>query len=409
MAESRKTIWMINPAAIPPSMPGGTRHFDFARELVHRGYRVRILASDFNLNTRRRYRLRFGQLFQRQSIDGVEFVWLNVIGYKRNNWRRIANFLSFMVSAILVGLVLRRPSIIIGSSPHPFSALAGLILAKLRRARFILEVRDLWPETLIEGGSMRADSVNARLLRRLERLLYRHAIRIIVLAKGSVDYIVQMGFDRDRVIFIPNGVHMKYFLTSRTREEMRRELHAESRFVVMYCGAHGKLNALDTIIDAAELTREDGGLLYVLVGDGVEKRRLMTSASERRLTNIRFLDPVPKQEIPDLLHAADALVITLLDVPLFQYGVSPNKLFDYMAAGRPVLCAVAGDMAELVETAGAGIAVPPQNPQELVDAIARIRSQPELAAQWASNGKQFIRENFDREILVERLLEAIDA
>lgn len=400
---------MINAAAIPPTMPGGTRHFDFAREMVSRGYRVRIFASDFNLNTRRRYRLRRGQLFQRQEIDGVEFVWLNVIGYRRNNWRRIANFLSFMVSAVMVGLFLRRPSIIIGSTPHPFSALAGLILAKVRRARFILEVRDLWPETLIEGGSMGADSLKARLLRRLERLLYRHALKIVVLARGSIDYIRKLGFDPDRMIFIPNGVHLKTFRASRDRDEVRDEIGADGRFVVMYCGAHGHLNALYTVIDAAELTRGDDRLLYVLIGDGVEKEELVEAATTKKLANVRFLEPVPKLEIADYLNAADALVITLLDVPLFRYGVSPNKLFDYMAAGRPVLCAVAGDMAELVETADAGMAVSPEDPQALVDAITRLRADAEQAARWGAHGHRFIRDHYDREKLVERLLDAIDA
>lgn len=404
-----KTIWMVNPYAIPPTLPGGTRHYDFAVEMTRRGYRVEIFASDINLQTRKHNELKFGQLSKRREIDGVGFTWVNNVLYRKNNWRRIANFLSFGLAVFVVGLFRPRPAIIIGSTPHPFSALAGLFLARIRRAKFVLEVRDLWPQTLIEGGGMTHDSRAAKILRRLEKFLYKHAEQIVVFAKGSISHIEGLGIPAERILYIPNGVHLDQFKTSKDRGDAREALGIrDDQFAVLYAGAHGLCNALHTLIETAKLTRDDDSLLFVLVGDGPDKAQLVKDAEAAELTNVLFVDPVAKSEIPDVLNAADALAITLLDVELFQSGVSPNKLFDYMAIGRPVLCAVGGDMAEMVAEADAGLTVKPENPQDMADMIARLRRSPRKMEAFAANGPKYIVQHYSRQRLVEQLLEAID-
>ncbi|MEX1017269.1 MAG: sugar transferase [Phycisphaeraceae bacterium] len=408
-AGDRPRVWMINHTAIPPTMSGGTRHYDFAVELTRRGYDVTIFASEFSYTERQHKKLRFGQLQCFEDYDGVGFRWINSVRYEGNNWKRIANMVSFSAGVGLAGLFRRKPDLIIGSSPHLFGALAALWLARLRRTRFFLEVRDLWPQTMIEGGDVREDSRTVKILRWMERLLYRNAEHIIVLAKGSKPYIAERGVSAERITFIPNGVHLGHFTTTESREAVRDRLDFGDKFVVMYAGAHGQLNALSTVVEAADRLRHREDILVVLVGDGPKKAELMALAQQKGLTNIRFESAVPKAEVPNLLAAADALVITLLNVRLFQYGVSPNKLFDYMASARPVICAVAGDMAELVQQAEAGLTVEPENPAALAEAVERLQADPAAQQRYSESGRRFIAEHYSRQTLADALEQRIAA
>jgi len=404
----KKSIWMINHFAISPMMPGGTRHYDFGVELVKRGYDVKIFASDFNYTNREHTKLRFWQLKSREYYNDVEFVWLNTIGYKKNNWKRMLNMLSFAFNACLVGYATKKANLIIGSSPHLFAAFAGYVIAKLKRCQFYLEVRDLWPQTMIEGGSVKEGSVVVKILRIIEHFLYKNSSLIIVLAKGAGKYIEEKGIESQKILFLPNGVHLEHFKVTEPREKVRQHFNLKGKFVVMYAGAHGQLNALHTIIDAAQLMQDNPKVVFVSVGDGPEKNNLMESVQAKGLTNVMFVPPVSKAEVPNLLNAADALVITLLNVDLFSYGVSPNKLFDYMAARKPVICAVSGEMSKLVMEADAGITVEPEKPDELAKAVLDLIEKPERCATYGINGRRFVERNFSRRQLLNELLQKLN-
>lgn len=437
---SKREIWMINQYAITPDLPGGTRHYDFGCELVKKGYRVRIFASDVNLSLRRHTRLGASELWREEDVNGVQFIWVRAAAYQKNDWRRVWNMLSFAFNVCWVGVRLYdKPAIIIGSSPHPFAALGAWILAKLKHSRFILELRDLWPQALIDMGGMSEGSVPVRLLRFLERFLYRVAEKIIILASGSRDYLVKRGVASQKIVYIPNGVHLKNFQVGdlRVTEDLRDvensrglgrsqyvaagEVAASSalvselrgrfgftRFTIIYTGAHGPANALDTILGAADLLRARHDIEFILVGDGPSKSALVVAAKQRGLSNVRFMDPVPKGEIPKLLAAADVAVIALRSVDAFSYGISPNKLFDYMAAAKPVICAVPGDMARLVEDSGAGISIPPENPEALAKAVEGFLSMSAVErAAMGKRGRDLVEREFSREKLAERLEEIL--
>lgn len=417
LGSDKPEIWIINQYAITPDLPGGTRHYDFGCELVKKGYRVCIFASDVNLALRRHTKLSANELWREEQVNGVRFVWVRAATYEKNNWRRIWNMLSFAFNICRVGMRLKsKPQTVIGSSPHPFAAFAGWVISRLKQSTFVLELRDLWPQALIDMGGMSETSAQARLLRLLERFLYKSATCIVVLASGSRDYLVKHGVPSERIVYIPNGVHLKNFALSSgdatvgSTVPKLKDKFGFHRFTVIYTGAHGPANALETVLRAANLLRSRREIEFVLVGDGPSKDVLVEEAARSNLDNVRFIDPVPKAEIPELLAASDAALITLRAANAFSYAVSPNKLFDYMAVSRPIICAVPGDMARLVTDNGIGIAVEPENPAALARAVEQIfgLSDEERAA-MGRRGRELVEREFSRERLAERLVTSLTA
>ena len=405
-----KTIWIINHFATLPSAPGGTRHYDFGVELAKRGYEVTIFASDFNYMLRKRIGKGESCVYHaisegRPSHGHLRFVWVRSLRYRKNNWRRAANMLSFALNVIVLGIMRKRPDLVIGSSPHLLAALAAYILAKARASEFYLEVRDLWPQVLIDMGAAAEESIQIVLLRKIETLLYREADRIIVLSHGTEEYIARRGVDPDRILMLPNGVYIESFEVTESRDSIRQRLDLADKFVVMYAGAHGPANALDTILDAGSRMRSE--VAFVLIGDGPCKDELQKMVAEKGLDNVKMLPAVPKESIPDLLNAADALVITLRSVDLFSYGVSPNKLFEYMASSRPIICAVNGEVASLVTRADAGITVKPEDPEAMSQAISFLMENGDRCSVYGANGRRFVEENFSRSRMANDLVSII--
>jgi glycosyltransferase involved in cell wall biosynthesis len=302
------------------------------------------------------------------------------------------NWASYTVMALLRGLARRPVDVVYGSSPHLGAALAGLVIARLHRARFVLEVRDLWPRILLDAGMLAETSPLYRSLKVLERFLYRQADAIVVLASGSAGDIVAEGIDRAKIRFLPNGADPDDFRVETDQGELRRRFGLDGT-VVVYAGAHGPANGLDLVLDAAE-ELVDADVTFLLVGDGVAKADLQAEAERRGLTNVAFHDPIPKSEIPELLAAADIGLHCLADIELFHHGVSPNKLYDYMAAGLPVVTNTPGEVASMVDEAGAGEAV---GPRGIADAVRRIvQLAPEVRAKLGVNGQVWMADNRSR-------------
>lgn len=411
----KPTLWMINQYAITPDLPGGTRHYDFGCELVKQGWDVTIFASDINLALRKHTKLKEHELWSEEVVDGVRFVWVKAALYQKNNWRRVWNMLSFVLNFMRVASQIDQcPQCIIGSSPHLFTPLGAWWVAARKRARFVLELRDLWPQALIDMTGASESKPSIKLLRLIEKLSYRIASKIVILAKGSEDYLTRRGVPTDRIVYIPNGVHMGNFGlgsgdSAVSRDDWRNEF-GFTGFTIVYTGAHGPANALHVILSAAEmLCEERSDVQFVLVGDGPVKADLAAEAKRKGLKNVRFMDPMPKTMIPRLLAASDAAVITLRSVDAFAYAISPNKLFDYMAAEKPIICAVSGDMADLVSKNQAGYSVAPEDPRALADAAARIAALPEVElSAMGLRGRAVVERDFSRVRLASVLISAIN-
>jgi len=391
-------IWFIHQYAVSPGTPGGTRHFSTARWLVRQGHEVRIVAASFHYSLQEEPRTFSTEGRQRETVDGVVFEWVQTHAYRGNSIGRILNLLSYAWQALRTRPATGEagPDVVLGSSPQPFAALAGRLLAHRHRARFVYEVRDLWPRTLLDLG--RASRWNPAVLGFgwIERHCLRHADQVVTLLAGSVEYLVSQGANRDRVTWIPNGVDLG--MAGAMRPAVPRQ-----DCVFLYAGAIGMANGLDALLEAAALLQERAPRIRVeIMGQGPERPRLEGRARELGLTNVGFRAPVPKLRVHDALAEADAFVMILTDSPVFRHGISPNKLFDYLAAGRPVLFAVNTPM-NAVEEAGAGITADPSCPASLAAAMERIAAlSPAERAQMGQRGRQYVEAHHDVERLAER-------
>jgi glycosyltransferase involved in cell wall biosynthesis len=390
----RKTVLVLNHFAVPPEGAGGTRHVELFERLQPEWEYI-LLAADRNLLTGKRDRK-----------SGGSFRVIVTTPYKGNGASRILNWVSYAIGATVYGLSVKSPSVVFASSPHLLTGLAGFVVARLRRAGFILEIRDLWPRVLVDMGRMQPTSIVYRLLSRLERFLYRKADEIVVLAEGTARAIRDNCPEVRAITFIPNGSDPAMMETSRPRSELRSR-YGIGGLALVYAGAHGPANGLHLVLDAAEILQREGSpAQFILVGDGVEKSALVKRAQDQHLTNVLFLDPVPKEEIGQVLAAADIGLHVLADVPLFRYGVSPNKLFDYMAAGLPVLTNCAGEVAALITESGAGVAVAAG---EIASGVRTMDHAGEPAREgWGAAGKRYIEKHRSRGVLAAQIAAVLD-
>lgn len=385
---SRKRVLVLNHFAAPRAEAGGTRHVELFSRL--QGWDHIILAANRN------------HLSGKKIRSEHFFRALPVLSYSTNGLRRILNWLSFAMSAFVYSFRLRRVDVIYGSSPHLLTGVAAWLIATVRRRPFILEIRDLWPKILVEMGTISAKHPVYRILSMLETFLYARADQIIVMAPGTQQALEEGGVPPTKLSYIPNGADPDDFAPSASRA-MLRQHYGFRRITAIYAGAHGPANGLDTLLDAAAQC-VDLDLDIVLVGSGVEKERLVARARREQLTNVRFMDPLPKTEIPDLLAAGDIGLHILADIPMFQSAVSPNKIFDYMAAGLPILTNCPGYVAGLVNDASAGSAVAPHQVGAGLTSLCLSSDRQTMGVA----GRMWLEANQSRSIMALKLASILD-
>lgn len=409
---------MLNHYATPPDAPGSTRHYEFARDLIKRGHRATILASAFGHYTRRDDRLIGRQCSRTENIDGVEFIWLRTFPYYGgNDWRRVINMLGYSFRVIPLCLKLpEKPDIIMASSPHPFAGLAGWLLAKFKGAEFIVEVMDLWPQVFVDIAGYSDKSLVVRILRIIERFLYDRANKIIVLQPMATDYIKRLGVPDTKLVYIPIGSNPDLF--SKISDELPGELDDTisrlklgGKVIVGYTGAHGIHDSLDTILEIAKLLQDKGveGMHFLLIGSGSDKSRVVENAASSGLHNISFFDPVPKHAMPRLLKQIDIAIMCRHKTDLYsKYGVSTNKLWDYMMAARPIVWAI-NSAIDPVDEAGCGITVPPEDPKAMAEAILRMcEMSSEERQEMGMRGHEYVLKYHSTPVLAGKLLEVMN-
>lgn len=363
-------------------------------------YDVTIFASNFSNYTLSHVRPVGWRLWRTECVDGVSLVWIRTPAYHSNGIDRIANIACFTLLVTLAGITRRdRPDVIVGVTTHPLAALAGWTVAKARRARFFFEVTDLWPETLIQFGRLRRDSPLARVLRGVERFLYDRAERIIMLWRDTDSYVRGTGADAGKIVWIPHGVELDRYAAVRPYDGIVR-----GPFRLMFLGGFNSANSIGTIVDAAAvlLARGRTDIRVHLVGAGLEKPRWVAEVRKRGLINVDFPAPAPKTDIAEVLSNADGFVYGLRDIDLYRFGITLNKLCDYLAAGRPIVFFGHASY-DPVALAGAGYVVPPANPAALADAIQRLaEDSPASRAAMGRRGYAFLVEHHLIPVLAQK-------
>jgi glycosyltransferase involved in cell wall biosynthesis len=379
-----------------------------SRAWIAAGHEVTVLAGTPNWPTGVVHP-GYGKVMLRERYEGVPVIRSWVYATPNEGVvKRIANHMSFAISAPTTAFVTgQRPDVVVATSPPIFAAAAGAGFASLRRAPFVLDVRDLWPDAIFALGQMQQRPLK-RTLMGLERWLYRHSASVVAVTDPFAEHIRRRG-GKD-VHVIPNGADTDFFTPGPPDEGLRRRLGWEGKFVVLYAGTIGMAHGLSDVLDSAEILagrRDD--VFIALVGEGADKEALERSARHRGLKNVGFEPLQPRTDMPALYRSADACLVSLRPISLFDSFI-PSKVFEIMACGRPILASVSGVALDIVLRAGAGIGVQQGSPDSLAASIENLlaRSKAERE-EMGEAGRSFVCRDFDRRTLAERYLQILDA
>lgn len=406
-------ILYVNHYAGSPEHGMEYRPFYLSREWVGMGHSVRIVAADRS-HIRSVVPNLYGKQCFDQEIDGIHYTWLKTRPYSGNGPARVLNMISFVTSLYRRAReIVRefRPDIVIASSTYPMDIWAAHRIARIAKAKLVFEVHDLWPLSPMELGGMSKWHPFIMLVQAAEDYAYRNSAVVVSMLPKVHEYMESRGLDLRRLAIVPNGISLDEWdarepLTSKSALKVLSELRKAGHTIVGYAGTHGVANALDTLLDAAVMTKMDKKIVYVLVGMGPDKEALRARANAAGIVNVYFCDPVPKRQMPSLLEWFDIAFIGSHRQPLYRFGIAPNKLMDYMMSGRVVLQAIeAGN--DPINDAGCGLTVEPDNPKAIVDGIYHLMAlSDEQRVIMGKNGCEFVLREHTYPVLAKRFLEA---
>lgn len=394
----------------PEGNAPATRVHAMCRRWVRAGHQVEVVTGAPNVPAGVVYEGYRNRLYQEETIDGIRVrrVW-TWLAANRGAVLRTVNYLSYMISATILGLFAGRdghgPDVIVATSPQFFCGWAGVIVSRLRGVPFVLEIRDLWPESITTVGAMRR-GVLVRALEALERAMYAAADHVVTVGDGYADRLVERGVPRSRISVVTNGVDAEVYRPRAVDPGVRRRLGlAPGEFACAYVGTIGMAAALDVMLDAAERLQKAGrtDVKLLAIGDGAERERLAAAAASRGLTNLCFTGRLAKADIPEVLAAVDACLVHLRKEPLFE-SVLPSKIFETAAMGRPILLGLRGAARTLIERAGCGVCFEPEDAEGLVAATLQLAGDPALRAALGRAGREYFTRHYDQDVLASRYL-----
>lgn len=387
-------ILLIHQAFASPDDPGGTRHFEFARYLAGQGHQMTIVASNINYKTGKQVIPGAG-LVGVQHFEGVRVLRAYTYPSLHRSfvWRVVA-FLSFMLTSVIAAMRAGPVDLVMGTSPPIFQGVSAWLVSALRRRPLLLEIRDLWPEFAIDIGVLKSPLLIA-LARWLEGFLYARARHLLVNSPAYRDYLIGKGVPAAKITLISNGVDPGMFDPADRGEQFRQDLRLQDEFVVTYAGALGMANDLPTLLRAAGRLRERADIRFLIVGDGKDRPALEAQAAALGLPNLTFTGPRPKSQMGAVLAGSDACVAILRDIPMFR-TTYPNKVFDYMAAGRPTILAIDGVIRAVIDAAGGGLFVPPGDDGALADAVLRLADDRSAARAMGQAARAYVVRHFNR-------------
>ena len=404
-------ILLIHQYFLEEDDPGGSRWNEFTRVWTEMGHTVTVIGGMMHYNGKEKRAEYKGRYFVKKQQGAVP-VWRCHVSeaYNKHFIGRLWGYFSFMFSSVYAGLfkVKGKFDVVIVTSPPLFVGVSGYLLSRLKGMPFVFEVRDLWPESAIDTGVL-TNKMLIKLAYWVEGFIYKHATLINVLTPAFYKALKEKkGIPDNKLVQISNASDFSLsekLLNDFDREAFRMEHGLDGKFVITYVGAHGVANYLEQLVDAGEALA-DTNVLFLLIGQGMEKDKVRKMAEDRKVTNVRFLDSVPKAEVFRYILASEMGASVLKRVDTFK-TVYSNKTFDYMSCKRPILMAIDGVSRELVEEAGAGVYVEPENTAEYSRIIRQYLNDPQRIVREGESGYRYAKLNFDREVLAKKYLDHI--
>lgn len=393
----------------PESNAPAIRTFEHTREWVKAGHEVTVITCAPNFPIGEVYDGYSNSFYQTEEIEGIKVVrvW-SYIAANQGSLKRIIDYASFMISSTLAALFLPRPDVVVGTSPQLFAAVGAWMTAKLKRRPFVFELRDLWPESILAVGAMKK-SYALQKLEQFVSYLYRQADLVVPVTNSFARTVQEEGVDPDKIVVVTNGIEPGSHSLTESPEAIRSKWGIpEGAFTGGFIGTLGMAHGVSTILEAAEKSREDSSLHFVIMGNGSDKEQIKQLAHDKNLHNVTIIDGQPRQGALNVLGAMDVSLVLLRNTPLFE-TVIPSKIFEAMEFEKPILLGVRGESADIVvNKANAGIAFTPESADEMLVHMRALRDDPARCAEFGSNGRKSVESTFRRKQLAANMLEAIE-
>lgn len=392
----------------PPEVNApANRTYEHARRWVADGHEVTVITGVPNHPKGEIFPGYENRWIQEENRDGIRVIrtWM-YLGSSKSAITRSLNYVFFAFTVLYASFLAKDPDIVVATTPQFFSGVAGVIVSRLKRRPFVLEVRDLWPDSIVQLLQLRRGFI-VRFLELIEKALYKSTAGIVVNSRAFIDHINTFGVPKDRMALIYNGIDPSLFQTRERDAVLLRENGLDGKFLVAYVGTLGMAHGLITVLDAAERLRDTREVVFLLIGDGADRARLEEEIKERGLENVRLLGLRPRTEIPRWLASIDLALVLLRDIPVLE-TVVPSKIFETLAEARPILVAGRGEVRRLIEEAKAGFVIDPESPDQLARAIRFIRAHPEDAQTRARAGRDWVAANFQRDDLARAMAKFLE-
>ena len=380
------------------------RLYPIVRQFVSAGHEVMVATGMPNYPRGEVFPAYRGQRVMREEVDGYTILRTNYFTTPRNQSKKaqLRSYLGFIPAAFRSGLRAGKLDVVFVTSPPIFSVVPALQLAKLRGAKLVMDVRDLWPDELLTYGGFREGSSAVRVTRAIERMGYRAADCVVGTTQAILDAVVERGVARSKTFFLPNGADLELFRPLSPENPIAQEYPFGNRFVVMYSGLFGIKHSLEVLLEAAHLLKDHKDIVFFLLGNGARRDALIQEAKERELSNVIFGDERNVKEIPSLLARADVCFAAVRPEPYPKKVVSV-KVFEYLACEKPVVGALSGESARILEESGGGIVVPPGDARATADAVLALYHDAERRREMGTAGRRYVDENYSRSMWAARL------
>lgn len=383
----------------PPEVNApATRTYEHCKEWLKKGHEVTVVTCVPNHPQGQVYPGYKNKLFQTEDIDGIKVIRLwTYITANEGFVKRTLNYISYMFSVIFSIPFLPKTDIVISTSPQFFCGLAGYFVKLFKRAPWILEIRDLWPESIFAVGAIKNRAI-IKTLEYIEKKAYQKADHIVPVTDAFKQFIVNKGIDPDKITVIKNGVDLSFYRPDEVEVTNEYGFNLDTRFVASYFGTHGMAHHLETILECANILRKRDDIIFLLVGDGAEKKKLLELKQKQGLENVIMLGQQNKNKMPMLWALSDVSLVLLKKSDLFK-TVIPSKIFESMAMKKPLILGVEGEVKSMIKAGCSGLTIEPENAQQLAEAVVRLADDSTLSQELGLNGQKYVTEFYDRKNL----------